>query len=200
MSSFYNLDGIKTELNKRIDRNNALLKAWEKVTFPTKKDGSPFKVMSKNINGANYGKYDYAMQQGKMVLTIYAYSNLSGYISDEIQCYELVKYLKDENKKEKINNYMPKQSYLEQIYLYDLEDIKKAVSNKITYLKDRIKSLNKQIEIVDECYKCFLEKYDLIVKELSNNCSVVIDPGFSNNKNDIYYMILDTVKDRYPYC
>ena len=38
------------------------------------------------------------------------------------------------------------------------------------------------------------------LKELSNNCSVAIDPGFSNNKNDIYYMILDTVKDRYPYC
>ena len=45
MSSYYNLDGIKTELNKRIAVEEFYLKQWEAVTFPTKKDGTPFANM-----------------------------------------------------------------------------------------------------------------------------------------------------------
>ena len=37
MSNYYNLNGIKTELEKRLSYENSILKAWENVTFPTKK-------------------------------------------------------------------------------------------------------------------------------------------------------------------
>ena len=52
MSNYYNLEGIKTELNKRLSYEKSILKAWENVTFPTKKDGTQFKAMSKNFDGA----------------------------------------------------------------------------------------------------------------------------------------------------
>lgn len=44
MANYYNLDGIKTQLNKNLSREKSLLEAWKKVTFPTKKDGTPFKM------------------------------------------------------------------------------------------------------------------------------------------------------------
>ena len=47
MSNYYNLDGIKTELEKQIEETTAKLEAWENVTFPTKKDGTPFKGVRK---------------------------------------------------------------------------------------------------------------------------------------------------------
>lgn len=47
MASCYNLDGIKTSLKIEIEEREAILKAWENVTFPTKKNGEPFAVMSK---------------------------------------------------------------------------------------------------------------------------------------------------------
>ena len=89
MSNYYNLDGVKTELKKRIDAASAKLEAWQAVTFPTKKDGAPFASMAKNIDGAKYNKPAHSLRTGEYELTIYAHSNLNGYISDYIYCYPL---------------------------------------------------------------------------------------------------------------
>lgn len=200
MKNYYNLDGIKTELTKMIREKESLLEAWKNVTFPTKKDGSPFAVMGKNINGAKYYMEDYSMQPGEYKLKVVTFCNHNGYIYDSIDCYNLVKNLKDETMIEKTQNYMPKQTYLEQVYKYDLEDIKKAVNNRINYLLDRIESLNNQLEIVDTCYNEFKTMYGKALEALETNCMNGGNVGFSGNRNDIYYMILETVKNKYPYC
>lgn len=200
MTSFYNLDGIKTELNKKISTAQTQLDAWKKVTFPTKKDGKPFAVMSKNINGATYSPNEISMQPGENVLRVVAWGDGIGYVRDEINCYDLVKYLKDDEKKAKTENYMPKQSYLEQVYKYDLYDIKSAVNDRINYLYDRILSLKAQLNIVDGVYYNFRACYEKALQELETDCKSAGSVGFSDDKNDIYYMILDTIKDRFPYC
>ena len=200
MTNFYNLDGIKTELTKEISKTETLLAAWEQVTFPTKKNGEPFANMSRNISGAPYAATEYAMQPGENKLSVTTWDKINGYVSDEIDCHSLVKYLQDEKKIAKIANYMPKQSYLEQVYRYDIEDIKEAVSNRINYLKDRIITLKAQLNIVDDCYNNFKKCYAKAIEELTNDCKAAGSVGFSNGKNDIYYMILDTIKDRFPYC
>lgn len=200
MASFYNLDEIKSELNKKIATAQAQFDAWKKVIFPTKKDGKPFAIMSKNINGAIYCQNKISMQPGENVLCITAFCDGVGYVDDEINCYELVKYLTDDEKKAKTENYMPKQSYLEQIYKYDIEDIKNAVDNRINYLYDRILSLKAQLNIVDKVYHNFRACYEKALQELERDCESARNVGFSNNRNDIYYMILDTIKDRFPYC
>ena len=41
------LNSIKRDLKDYIEENKALLEAWERVTYLTKKDGTPFKSMSK---------------------------------------------------------------------------------------------------------------------------------------------------------
>ena len=127
MSNYYNLDGIKTALKKDLVKKNALLAEWENVSFPTKKDGTPFKLMSKNISGATYFAETYAMQPGEYKLRVSCWADMNGYVSDEIDAHNLVRYLTDESMIAKTQNYQPKQTYLEQVYTYDIGDIKNAL-------------------------------------------------------------------------
>ena len=59
--NYYSLDGIQTEIKRQIERTKCLIEKWEKVTYPTKKDGAPFKNMSKNFDGATYTAKDMNM-------------------------------------------------------------------------------------------------------------------------------------------
>lgn len=191
--NYYNLDGIQTQLKKRITEAEARMAAWEAVTFPTKKDGSPFKIMSKNISGATYYQEAWAMQPGEYRLRVTTWADGSGYISSEIDVYCLVKYLKDPAKIAKTQNYQPKQTWLEQVYTYDLEDIKEAVTAKIEYLRNQIRQLEKQLEKAPHVYRAFLESYRAAVLELEKNTE-------KEENSTLYYMVLDTVKERFPNC
>lgn len=194
MASCYNLDGIKTSLKIEIEEREAILKAWENVTFPTKKNGEPFAVMSKNINGATYKKADYGLSANNVELKVVANNNHK-WTTDSIDCYTLVRYLKDKSKIAKTENYMPKELCLEQVYKFDLEDIKEAVNNRIEYLKGYVESLKKQLEIADKAYAGFRKVYEDAMAVLGN---------VTETKKDEYSFlkssILDTIKNRYPYC
>lgn len=78
MSNYYNLDGIKTELEKRLSYEKSILKAWENVTFPTKKDGTPFKVMSKNFDGAELYLDNFAWRDYEKKLKVNTFDDLNG--------------------------------------------------------------------------------------------------------------------------
>lgn len=193
MSSFYNRDDIRTSIEKDIAINTAYVQAWEKVTFPTKKDGKPFSAMSKNINGAKYEVVSYAMQPGEYELTVYTHCNAAGYIHDTIKVYELVRYLKDPAMIAKTENYLPQEcKWLEQVYKFDLDDIKNAVINRIEYLKGYVADLEKQLASLDKVFDNFRAAYDKAMKTLENDTS-----GFSHK--DLFYAVRDCVKERYPY-
>lgn len=192
MKNLYNLDGIKTELFTTITRKKAILTAWENVTFPTKKDGTPFKIMSKNISGATYFEEAYAMQPGEYMLRVCTWADGSGYVTSEIRAHELVKYLKDEAKRAKTQNYQPKITYLEQVYTYDLEDIKNEVAAKIAELKKEIAVLETQISIASEAYTNFSKAYAKAVAELE-------ETSRKSENSTLFYMVFETIKSRYPY-
>lgn len=189
----YNLDEIKTVMRKDIARNAALSAAWGKVTFPTKKDGKPFAVMSKNIDGAKYTEKQYAMQAGEYELTVYTFCNETGYIHDTIDAYNLVRYLKDDGKKAKTENYMPKQTYLEQVYKYDLDDIKQAVADRAAQLAEYVEDLEKQLAEVDKIFCNFRDAYAAALKQLENETEKF-------KHKDAFYAVKDTVLSRFPYC
>ena len=193
MSEYYNLDAIKTGIEKDIAINTAYLEAWKKVSFPTKKDGKPFAVMSKNISGARYSMESYAMQAGEYELTVTAFCNAAGYISDTVKAYELIRYMKDESMKAKTENYQPKQTYLEQVYTYDLDDIKKAIADRIAYLESYISDLKAQKASAEKVFKNFRNAYENAMKQLETDCS-----EFSHK--DLFYAVRDCVTSRYPYC
>lgn len=193
MSAYYNLDQIKTEIKKEIEIKKAFLEKWQAVIFPTKKNGEPFAVLSKNISGATYCLCEYATQPGENRLYICTWTSCSGYKTDEITLYELVRYLKDPEKIAKTENYMPKQAYLEQVYKYDLADIKKAISCRIEQLERDIKNLSAQLEKADAAFHAFREAYAVALEQLAENTDQKADAT-------LYSAILDTVKTRFPYC
>ena len=190
MSNYYNLDGIKTELKKRISEHKTLLQAWENVTFPTKKDGTPFKVMSKNFENAKFYNDITAWHDYEKKLKVNAFDDLNGYISEDIDCYNQVKYIKDETMLTKTENIMPKEPMLEQMYVYDLDDIKNAIKEKIAYHKKCIESLENQLENADTAYNKFKEAYTKAIKELKN---------IAGETTCLSYAIKDTITKRYPY-
>lgn len=190
MSNYYNLDGIKTELNKRLSYEKSILKAWENVTFPTKKDGTPFKVMSKNFDGAKMYHDDIAWHDYEKKLKVGTFDNLNGYIDESISCYEMVKYT-DKSMLEKTENIMPKEPMLEQIYVYDLDDIKEEIQETINRHKENIVSLEKQIDQAEKAYNDFVEAYRKAIQELEEN---------AGKETSLFYAVRDTVKTRYPYC
>ena len=189
----YNLDEIKTQLKKEISKSKAFAEAWEKVTFPTKKDGKPFAILSKNINGAKVTVEQYALQSGENELTVYTSCKECGYINDSIKLYELVRYLKDDGMKAKTENYMPKQSYLEQVYRYDLDDIKKAVANRAKYYRDRAADLERQDEQAERIFNKFRNSYAEAVADLEDD-TAQFEGRF------LFYAVKETVLDRFPYC
>lgn len=192
MANYYNLDDIVTSMKKDIARYTAFAEAWRKVEFPTKKDGKPFANMSKNITGAKYGLVSYAMQAGENELTVYTQTSATGYIHDTIHVYDLVRYLKDESMIAKAENYMPKQTHLEQVYRYDLDDIKKAVADRIAYCESYVADLQKQIEAAQRIFDNFRAAYDAAVRGLESDTA-----DFEHK--DLMYAVKDCVLSRYPY-
>lgn len=191
----YNLDGIITELQKSIATKKALLESWEAVTFPAKKNGEPFATMSKNISGAKYSADNVAMQPGEMVLTVTAWEKEMGcgYVADEVKAYNLVKYMTDGKPEAKPQNIQPKITMLEQVYTYDLEDIKEAVAARIEELKEAIANRERQLEAAPAAYKAYKTAYAAALAELENTADKAAG-------SELYMMIRDTVQARYPYC
>lgn len=190
MSNYYNLDGIKTEIKKRISEHKTLLRAWKNVTFPTKKDGTPFKIMSKNFENAKFYNDITAWRDYEKKLKVVAFDNLNGYISEDINCYNQVKYIEDKTMLTKTENIMPKEPMLEQMYVYDLEDIKNAIKEKIAYHKECIESLENQLKNADVAYNKFKEAYTNAIKELEN---------IAGETTCLSYAVKNTITSRYPY-
>lgn len=193
MANYYNLDGIITELKKRNAEDRVKLEAWEAVSFPTKKDGKPFARMQQNISGATYGLENYSLQPGSMRLHVTKWGKEYGvgYVADDIACYCLVKYLK-EPFRSKTQNYQPKEPGLEQIYKFDLEDIKLAVEERRKQLRGYIATREKQIAAAPVALKHFREAYGKALEALA------AESGKAESAT-LYSMICNTVINRYPY-
>lgn len=198
MNKTYEIEQLKAKAENRIAQTKAFIKAWENVTFPTKKDGTPFANMARNFDGAIYEKEDYSLQDGENQLRIcanYQFVSETGYSGqkydlDYIKCYQLVKYLKDKDMKAKTENYMPKETYLEQVYKYDLNDCKKAVAQRIEYLKKRLVIYEKQLKIVESVYNKFVTAYEKAIAELAEST-------MKEENSLLYHDILDLMRHWY---
>lgn len=187
----YSFDEILVELNKEINRARALHKAWAEVSFPAKKNGEPFAIMSKNISGATYYSQTYTVQPGHYMVGVTCWCDGLGYISDDIKAHDLVRYA-DETKKAKVHNYLPKDSGLEQIYKYDIYDIKNEVQSRVKYWENKIENLEMQRNAAQDAFLAFRDAFNDAIKNLENA---------THKKNDasLFRTIYRTVTARYPY-
>ena len=128
----------------------------------------------------------YAMQANENELKVCTSTRETGYISDTISCYEIVKYMNNSDKpKRKPENLAPKITMLNQIYIYDMEDIKEAIVNRIEYLTKRLEDLKKQKENTKTAFTNYKKAIEEVRKNLAKD-------SFKNENNDLYYLILDT--------
>ena len=196
MSNYYNFDDIVTELKKDIDKNESYLKAWENVEFCTKKDGTYFKNMKQNFKNAKYDQ-DYGVYQYE--LTVYTNPTyLNGYNHDSIRCYLNTHYDTNPIIKNKPEN-IKKVPYCYDVYVMDVDDIKQTVNDHIEYLKNHITDLKLQLENAEKIYTDFRNDFCEIMEKLDNACRFTDDTN-KNNHCSLYYMVKNTVIDRYPYC
>lgn len=144
----YTIENLKKKKERELAQCVALKKAWENVSFPTKKDGTSFKNMTKNFKNARYYIGAYSLTDCNYVLKVDAVANYSNgtseYISDELYCSEPLRYMKNPVNSDNIR----RQGFcVEDQYLYDLEEIKKIlIPNRITYYKDRITELTSELQ------------------------------------------------------
>ena len=195
MSNLYSLDNIRTALKKELDEDKTLRAAWQAVSFKTKKDGKPFATLSKNIEGATINQKSYAIRPAyEKELRISSWSNLSGYVNDTIDLYKNAdreSYLTAEQAAKK-ENIIPAEGYLCSFYLYDLDDIKQAIADRIAYYDQQIEELTASLDRLDNVFSHFAAAYRSAMQELAN------DTADLKNKS-MYYMVRDTVKERYLY-
>ena len=161
---------IINELNKDIEIKKELLKAWQQVKFVTKKDGTPFKNIQKNIIGASYRQkhhFDRCYEKELYICIDTKY----GYQYNSFDCYESVDRLTDKQKVAKTQNYQEKIPYLTQYYLFDIEDIKDAVKEHINYLENNIKEKEKALQEISKAYDNFYNNYKKAIEQLQKDVS-----------------------------
>ena len=191
MSKQYDIDTITTKMENNLTKSKGLLAAWQAVTYPTKKDGTPFKILSKNIEGASLGQSRYLPRYGENELTVYTdHLKGCGYCSDTIWCYEtLSPYSESESAKAKPENVV-KGDFGNEVYTFDLDDIKQAVNARINDLEKKIASLEKQLTVIEEVYNNFYNAYETALNALYE-CTKD-EEGY---KGDLYYLVRDIVKN-----
>lgn len=187
----YDLNEITTKMENKITRAKGLLSAWQAVTFPTKKDGTAFKTLSKNIDGAKLAQSRYNPHYGENILTVYTdHLKGCGYCSDDIYCYDTVSaYTNNKRAEEKPENVIINE-YGGKVYSFDLDDIKQAVKDRITYLKQRIEELETQYNNIEKIYSDFYNAYETAINNLSDATR-----GKDGSNRDLFYLVRDTVKD-----
>lgn len=96
------LEQIKMDLEKDIVKNKSKLETWKRVTYLTKKDGSPYKIMAKNFENAKYGT-----RFNTFYLEISCECNNNQYkVYDDIFCGNKFQEYTLEKIKEKVVNYL----------------------------------------------------------------------------------------------
>ena len=182
----YDVNDIRRELKNELEKAQVLKAAWKSVAYPTKKDGTPFAVMSKNFSGATYRPSKYACRDGENELEVYAHNDTVGYIFDALACYANADDLTD-TQDSKLENLMPKTPGWKQLYRYDLDDIKTRVQQRIDYLTGYCAELRGDLARLDSAYSTYRVALAKARRELH---AQLTDDGAHDTH--AYYEIIDT--------
>ena len=174
-------NAIKSSIAYYDDR----ISLWKAVKYPAKKDGTPFKVLSKNFDGARIGAYYPVEDAFHPYLTVSGRDSRGQWISDHLEIY-MSRYnerLPQHNEKREIRH-----SYCD-IEVLTLEEIKSEIQTRIeTYT--RLKEDNeKQLAELPEVFAEIQPKIDAINKVLKPYSNI-------NRSNSLYYAFRDYVEHK----
>lgn len=177
-----NIDSIKNDIKNYIKEKKYDIELWKNVKIVTKKDGTPFVNFRNNFENANIIYDTLGYPEMKV-----AGSFENHYITDKIDLYEVICYMKNKKRISKTENYAPKRNCLNQIYIYDIDDIKDVIKETIEQYEKEIKSYEKQLNLADKAYIEFVTAIDNANKDLLKNCECIDD------KTCLYYAIKNSV-------
>lgn len=172
MISEYKYREIEKALKNDLDKYETLTKLWSEVSYNTKKDGTPFKLLSKNIIGAEVRLTRYASYSYEKELVVSGRTKDGQFVSDGIDLYAPTKYASASYLKKKQNIY-------DGIYYLDLEDVKIRIADKIEYCN----KMNKSYEY---------EKEHL--REICETCDGIQQKLRSSMNTSSYYMAVEYLK------
>lgn len=176
--NFDNKHNMVTTFECRRDNYIAILGAWKKVKRLYKKDGTPFKVLSKNFEGCKFATPYYSNDKSDLQLKIHIRTPFDGIVEDEIYLYRPLESLPTIENREILRNYG----------LLTLGEIEHEINKKIEWYENTIKKYNRYIENIDNYFNVVDENLENIVNTLKqyNN----------DDERSIYYAMRQYIEHR----
>ena len=154
-----NSDSIKKELQDTLYSKTQALEMWQNVTYPTKKDGTPFVNLSKNFEGA---KIEFSYNGPDLVA--------GGYMRGVNEWDKSIRvYVYAQDSTDDIERAIFQFGYNGQPYKYwlTLDEMKKAVADKIEQLKAEIEEYQHYLAICDEAFLTYRKAVEEADKRLA---------------------------------
>lgn len=161
-------DYIEKKLTDSINYYTDRIALWEAVTFPTKKNGDPFAVLSRNFEGAEIGKYYPVEEYDTPYLTVSGRSitdhrQYGQWVTDHLQIY-----------KDRYNKRLPEHNpdrevrpgtYGEDHEILTLEEIKSEIANLIERYKEEKKKSEHELAISRKKFEK-VKKHVLAIRDI----------------------------------
>lgn len=171
-------DKIKADLIKTITEYEARITLWKNVKRLTKKDGSDFKIFSKNFGNATV----YSNYMGRNALKVNGWIKDLGYIEDEIWMWEYV----DSTELNPEEHTIIQEAVWSRPYFYLTVDEMFAEINRIIEIYERkISSCRNEFSTVDEIFTEFAEAIDAALIKLKEK---------AGDRTILYYECRDYMK------
>ena len=177
--SIRNLDGVITELKKRLDCVETKLSAWEAVERIRKSDGSDYVSLKRNFKNVTVHDSSYSLVPEKEI-SVCGWSKFSGCITDEIRNRELVKYSSRKIPEDRV----VKEGWLEPYYYKTVDEIFEDIEKRIEFLRAEKAKYEADIARAESVFRSFTEKIDSAVSELKESCA----------GSSLYYVCMDYLK------
>lgn len=184
-----NYSDIEKNLIEEINFYNDRIKAWGKVVFKTKKDGTEFKTLSRNFENAEIGSYYPVEDYAHPYLTVFGYDKNNKHFSDNIPIHYdkyIHKYLPEENaeREERISKWGTK------TYILTVPEIQLAILKTIGKYKD-LK------ELAENSLKNSRADYDLVSRKLEEIKRIIIGGEHIgiHDRTPLMYELEKVVKD-----
>jgi hypothetical protein len=171
-------NNIETAIEKKIDYNETLLAAWEKVKRVHTKSGADFKVLSKNFTGCSFHDNQFSLHSVKEKnVTVHGLSKYSGYISDDFRTHENA--TKDTPPERII-----KETCIVPYYELNADEIENTINKRVEYYRKTVEELKKQKTLVAVALTEYKKGFAELIDKLIEN---------AGGKNALYNLIIDNV-------
>ena len=172
MDKIRNYEDVRRELEDTINYYDSRIKMWSDVKFPTKKDGTPFKTLSKNFDGAKIGVYVPVEEWSTPYLTVHGYvkkhSEDGKRVWDDFQSDHMEIYVSQYNKRLPQHNEereIRRSQWGTDNEIMTLEEIKSEIQHRIKDFKRHKREAEEALEMSEEKFRQVQEKI-LEIKEI----------------------------------